>query len=421
MRRIRVEGGVPLCGEVRIGGSKNAALPVLFGGIVTGGVCVFQNLPRVSDVLTALEILRALGARIVFHSADEVSVDYRSVTARMPPAAKTSAIRGSTYLLGAMLARFGRAVLCGAGGCNFGTRPIDQHLLGFERLGATVRGDAEESLVIEAPHGLVGCEIPLAMPSVGASANLLLAAVAAKGETVIQNAAAEPHVTALAEFLRCAGAEIEGIGTARLRVKGERPLHGCRFSMIPDMIEAGTYLAAAMATGGRVTVRGVVSEHLLSTLDVLERMGAAVSLEADRVTLRAPSRYRGVEVITGPYPAFPTDMHPQVAALFCIGARAVGRGCVRERVWKQRFRYTNELCRMGARVEIGGECAVFTPAPLFATAVTAPDLRGGAALLVAALATKGVSEIGGAELIARGYEHLGEKLGSLGARLTFPE
>ncbi len=415
MERVIVSGGRKLCGEVTVGGSKNAALPLLFGGILTGERCIFTNLPRVSDVLRTLEILRALGARIRFFDGGEVSVDYSTVRPALPPVALTASIRGSTYLLGAMLARFGEARLGGAGGCDFGVRPIDQHLMGFARMGAHI--SEGEELCIRAENGLSGADITLAMPSVGATANLLLAAVSAAGETVIRNAAAEPHVTALAEFLCAAGASIAGVGTDTIRVHGVLALHGVTHRMIPDMIEAGTYLCAGVACGGRVCVCEVRPAHLGALLDALARMGVQVSVAGDSITVFAPDAYRNTEVITGPYPAFPTDLHPQMTALFSLGNRAQGEGIVRERIWASRFRYVQELRRMGAQIAIAGDSAWVTPAPLHCDSVISPDLRGGAALLIAALATSGESEITGAATIARGYEHLGEKLCALGAHV----
>lgn len=416
MNKIVVNGGNRLVGEVKIGGSKNAALPLLFAGILTGDTCIFSELPRVSDVLLTLEILRALGARIRFVEGGDVMVDYAPVRPLLPSVSLTGAIRGSVYLLGAMLGRFGKALLGGAGGCDFGERPIDQHLLGFAGLGA-VESTENGALCLSAKEGLAGADITLKMPSVGATANLLMAASAACGTTVIRNAAAEPHVVALCEFLLAAGAEIEGVGTETLTVRGGKPLHGCRFSIIPDMIEAGTYLAAAMATAGDITVENVVPTHLSAVLDTLRNMGAAINVGETHITLKAPPQYRAVSVETAPYPGFPTDLHPQLATLFTLGGRAVGEGCVVERVWRARFRYTEELAKMGAKCQIEGERATFSPCRLAPALVRSPDLRGGAALLIAALATKGHTEITNAATIGRGYEHLESKLRGLGANI----
>ena len=415
MDRVIVNGGERLTGEVRIGGSKNAALPLLFAGILTGEECVFSALPRVSDVLRSLEILRAMGARIRFFENKDVSVDYRAVRPVLPPPRLTGAIRGSTYLLGSMLARFGEACLGGAGGCDFGARPIDQHLAGFAALGAEITEG--EVLRISAPSGLVGTEFTLAMPSVGASANLILAAVGASGQTVIRNAAAEPHVVALCRFLCAAGARIEGIGTETVRVFGGFPLHGVSHRIIPDMIEAGTYLCAGMACRGPVTVCDVCPTHLGALLTAFAKMGGEVTSGADWVRVACPDKYRNICTETAPYPGFPTDLHPQLTALFALGTRAEGVGVMCERIWRDRFRYVQGLQKMGADIRIDGERATVRPSPLHATTVRAPDLRGGAALLLAALATKGESEITNACMLARGYEHLGEKLAALGAHV----
>lgn len=415
MDRIVVNGGKRLSGDVCVGGSKNAALPILLGGIVTGDVCVFLNLPRVSDVLQTLEILKLLGARICFLPDGAVRVDYSTVTYSEVPAEMTGGIRGSTYLLGAMLARFGRAALRGSGGCDLGERPIDQHLLGFERLGAAVVC-TQDGVFLEAT-GLHGASIALAMPSVGATANLLLAAVTAEGKTVIQNAAAEPHVDALIDFLISAGASISREDGC-LCVLGVPRLRGVACRIIPDMIEAGTYLCMGMACGGTVRVRNVCPSHLEALLCCLRRMGARPECGKNYVTLTAPREYACTAVTTGPYPAFPTDLHPQIAALFALGNRATGEGSVRETVFATRFRYTEELRRMGADMRVTGDTVTVRPRILTPQKTAAPDLRGGAALLLAALATKGKSEITCAAQIGRGYEHLEQKLRALGARVA---
>ena len=415
MQRVIVSGGERLAGEVQIGGSKNAALPLLFGGIVTGQECVFSALPRVSDVLRSLEILHAMGAKIRFYENKEVSVDYRGVRPVLPPVHLTSAIRGSTYLLGALLARFGKAQLGGAGGCDFGQRPIDQHLAGFTALGARI--EEGEMLCITAPQGLAGADFTLAMPSVGATANLILAAVGAGGVSVIRNAAAEPHVVALCEFLCAAGARIEGIGTETVRVFGGFPLCGVSHRIIPDMIEAGTYLCAGMACGGPVVVRDVCPSHLGALLSAFGEMGGEVACGEDWIRVSCPEQYRNICVETAPYPGFPTDLHPQLTALFSLGGRAMGEGRMCEKIWRERFRYVQGLQKMGADITVEGECVSVRPVPLHADCVRAPDLRGGAALLLAALAINGKSEITNAGMLARGYEHLEEKLAALGARV----
>lgn len=416
MNRIIVNGGKRLIGEVEIGGSKNAALPILFGGILTADACTFSDLPRVSDVLRTLEILKFLGARIRFLKNGDVEVDYKGIRPRMPPPALTGRIRGSTYLLGAMLGRFGHAELGGVGGCNFGARPIDQHLAGFRALGAHVT-ERPDGIEMTAPDGLCGTHFRLKMPSVGATANLMLAGTAARGETCLSGVAIEPHVVALAEFLTAAGARITMESGAHLRICGGKPLHGCAFRMIPDMIEAGTYLAFGVATLGRVRVCNVRPAHLSATLDAFRRMGVLVHTGAEHVTVDATNGYRCTDIVTGPYPAFPTDLQPQLAALFCL-PHAKGTGSITETVWRERFRYITELARMGACATAEGNCARFVPSPLRHTTVRAPDLRGGAALLAAALATRGRSEIRDAVHVGRGYEHLGDKLAALGADIT---
>lgn len=412
MRKIVVRGGVPLSGTVTVGGSKNAALPLLFAGILTGDLCVFHRLPRVSDVLRTLEILKYLGAKIRFYSSGEVSVDYREVRPATPPAEETLAIRGSTYLLGSMLGRFGLATLAGAGGCDFGKRPIDQHLAGFAALGAK---NSELDGVLRVSGELHPADFTLAMPSVGATANLMMAMTAADGESVIRNAASEPHVGALAAFLTAAGAKIKGAPGETVWVDGGKRLYGCEFTVIPDMIEAGTYLAFGMACGGRVTVNEVTPGDLGTVLDTLRAMGGKVIVSDAAVTVISSGEYRNTDLAAGPYPAFPTDLQPQFAALFSLGGRATGEARVTDTVFPTRFRYTEELRRMGADIRVSGNTARIFPSVLTAGEVTAPDLRGGAALLLAALATKGESTVRNAALIGRGYEHLADKLTALGA------
>jgi len=314
-----------------------------------------------------------------------------------------------------MLARFGEAQLGGAGGCDFGDRPIDQHLAGFAALGARVVGG--EVLRIMAPNGLKGTDFTLAMPSVGATANLILAAVAANGETVIRNAAAEPHVVALCDFLCAAGAQIVGIGTPTVRISGVSRLHGVTHRIIPDMIEAGTYLCMGVACEGPVMVTDVIPAHLDALLQSFRLMGAKVQMGVDWVGVSCPRKYHNISLETAPYPGFPTDLHPQMTALFSLGTRAEGEGEIREHIWCQRFRYVQGLQKMGADIMVRGECATARPTPLHAASVRAPDLRGGAAILLAMLATQGRSELTNASMLARGYECLEEKLGALGAQI----
>jgi UDP-N-acetylglucosamine 1-carboxyvinyltransferase len=319
--------------------------------------------------------------------------------------------------MGAMLGRFGEAFLPTSGGCDFGVRPIDQHLLGFGCLGALAEEGAQ-GVHLQAGRGLRGACIRLAMPSVGATANLMMAASLARGETVIENAAAEPHVAALADFLRAAGARISGLGTDRIVVCGVDALHGVCHRIISDMIEAGTYLCFGAACGGRVSVSSVRPGELGALLAAFTDMGIDVFCGADSITVSAPNGYRCTDVVTAPYPGFPTDLHPQLVALMAVGGRAAGRGSVRETVFSSRFRYVRELCRIGADVRISDAAATVMGGEVRAARVVAPDLRGGAALLLAALTAKGKSEILGAAAIGRGYEHLEQKLRALGADVT---
>ncbi len=403
MERLIVSGGKPLEGTVRVGGSKNAALPLIFATILTENACTIENLPAIRDVEISLEILAAMGASIRYLDRTTVEIGTRALKPILPPPHLVAALRASTYLMGAMLGRFGRAYVQDFGGCNFSPRPIDMHLYAAEALGAWRQGDT-----LFASQGLTGAILAFDKVSVGATVNALLMASAAKGTTVIENAACEPHVENLIVFLRSMGAQILRIGSS-LVVEG-RPLHGGRCSVVGDMIEGGTYLLAGLATGGCVTVTGCEGEHLSAFLSLLSGGGARVLIRDGRIALSG-ALSSPILIKTAPYPAFPTDLQPQTAAVL---AAHMG-GIVTEGVFPHRFGYLSTLETMGLSFVKNGSTAYIFPSRLIPATVTATDLRGGAALLLAALSAKGESVIEGASYILRGYEDIVEKFSTLGA------
>ncbi|MBE6597806.1 MAG: UDP-N-acetylglucosamine 1-carboxyvinyltransferase [Ruminococcaceae bacterium] len=415
MKKIKVKGGNILIGDVHISGMKNAALPILFACILNKGVNVLYNLPPVSDIALSLEILEALGAKVTNNIDGSVVLDTSGVRSEAAPYEYVSRMRGSSYLIGAMLARFGEARVGMPGGCDFGDRPIDQHIKGFVSLGASI-SFIDGVLCAQADDGLVGSKVYLDMPSVGATANIIIASVFAKGTTEIMNAAREPHIVDLANFLNRCGADIRGAGTETVRIRGVRELHPCRYSISPDMIEAGTYMVAVATAGGCVNIKNVVPKHLEAISEKLIEMGVDVEVFEDSVTVTSSGKFRGVSVKTWTYPGLATDMQPQFGAMFCY---AEGVSTVKEFIYEGRFKYLNELMKMGATISLDGTTARFMGGlPLEGCAVEASDLRAGAALVIAALAAKGTTEIGGVEYIERGYHDLEGKLAALGADIS---
>ena len=402
MDRLIIRGGNALYGEVNINGMKNSALPVIFGTIAAGDICTIGNVPDVSDISLALETLRSL-----------VLIDTREVTPKSPPLEYVSKMRGSTYLIGAMLGRFGEAVVGHPGGCNFGGRPINQHIKGFELLGARVGYDTKGNISATAPDGLTGNFIYFDIASVGSTINVMLGAVFAKGTTVIENAAREPHIVDMANFLNACGADITGAGTSMIRIRGVEKLHGCTYTLAPDMIEAGTYMAAAAIAGGKVTVNNIIPKHMEAVTVKLKEIGVDVEISDRSITVSSDRQYRGTEIRTNPYPGFPTDMHPQFAAVLSL---SMGISAINEGVWGQRFKYVDELKKMGAEIDVVENVAHINGVPsLHGATVKAWDLRAGACLVLAALAAEGETRIFGAELIERGYQNLTDKLKALGA------
>lgn len=414
MEKIYVRGGRKLNGEVSISGMKNAALPILFAAILVDGKCTVENLPPVNDILLAMDILRAIGANVTARSKTKYTFDTAGVRPGMSPYELDNKMRGSAYLLGAELGRFGYARIGWPGGCNFGLRPLDQHIMGFRALGATVRTEGGY-IVAEAPEGLTGANVHLDIPSVGATVNIMLAAVRAKGVTNIENAAREPHIVDLANFLNQCGADITGAGTGSIRIRGVERLCGCTYSIIPDMIEAGTYMVAAAATGGRVVIRGVIPCHVETVTAKLREMGANVEEDEENssITVSGNGELKRVNIKTFYYPGFPTDMHPQFAPLMC---KAAGVSVIHEAVWDNRFRYVEELRKMGAEISVDGSTATFMGGTALQGApVQAVDLRAGAAMIIAGLLASGQTEISDVNIIDRGFFNIVSKLRRLGA------
>ena len=414
MDRYIIRGGKPLFGDVNIGGMKNSALPVLFGTVAVGGICTIENIPDVSDIFLTFEILREIGAKVRLVTTDTAIIDTRDVFVRSPSVGLVDKMRASTYLLGAMLGRFGEGLVGMPGGCNFGDRPVGLHIKGFEALGAKVAYNEKGALHAKAEEGLHGTTIYFDVASVGATINVMLAAIRAEGLTVLENCAREPHIADTASFLNACGADISGAGTSTIRIRGVKELHGCSYRIAPDMIEAGTYMVAAAATGGRVTVRNIIPKHMDSVTIKLREIGVSVeSVGDDALRVSYAGRGRGTVIRTNPYPGFPTDMQPQFATLLAISS---GISTVTDGIWKNRFKYAEELCKMGADIEIAeGEIHITGVDGLRGADVRGSDLRAGAALVIAALAADGVSTVGGLEFIDRGYEDLLGKLKRLGA------
>ncbi len=413
MVKYVVRGGRTLHGEINIGGAKNAAVAIIPATILTKSVCRIENIPKVSDVTTILEILEELGAKVRLIDDTTIEIDTTNFRNAPAPYELVRRIRASYYLIGAMLGRFGRAQVAMPGGCNFGSvRPIDQHKKGFEGLGATVEV-IEGGYIQATADKLVGATIYMDVVSVGATINVMLAAVLSEGVTVIENAAKEPHIVDLANFLNSMGAEVKGAGTDVIKIHGKSEIHGGTYAIIPDQIEAGTYMTAVAAAGGEVTLTNVIPKHLECITAKLIEMGVDVEELDDSVIVRSSGVLKRTNLKTLPYPGFPTDMQPQMASCLAI---ARGTSVITEGIWDNRFRYVDELKRMGARITVDGKLAVVEGVTAITGApVMACDLRAGAALVVAALAATGVSEIEGVHYIERGYEDIVQKLTGIGA------
>lgn len=412
MEKIIINGGNPLFGQVEISGSKNAALPIIYACVLVRGKCVLENIPVISDITYSFEILRGIGAKIRMLDRTTYEIDCTDVEPGKSDYELVRKIRGSYYLLGAEFGRFGRARVGYPGGCNFGVRPIDQHIKGFEALGGRVSTEGGY-IEIESDNGAVGSNIFFDVSTVGATLNIMIAAATAEGTTIIDNAAREPHIVDCANFLNTCGAHISGAGSDVIKIKGVKELHGCTYAIIPDMIEAGSFMVAAVATGGSVRVSNVIPKHLESISAKLEETGATIEEFDDAIHVTAGPKLKKTNVKTLPYPGFPTDMHPQMSALLCL---AEGTSYINESIFENRFRYVEELKRMGAKIKVDGRIVVIEGGtPLKPAPVIATDLRGGVAVMIAALTCPGKTEISEIKLIERGYDNICEKLKALGA------
>lgn len=416
MEKYVINGGKPLQGEVDISGAKNAAVAIIPAALMVDGICRIENMPQISDTDMLLTILTQLGAEVRMICPGTIEIDSRNVRFCDAPFELMRKIRASYYLIGAMLGRFGSAKTTMPGGCNFGVRPIDQHIKGMNALGADV--DVRNGFVYaEATDGrLNGAKIYLDKVSVGATMNIILAATMASGRTIIENAAREPHIVDLANFLNSMGADVRGAGTDTVKVNGVDRLHGGSYSIIPDQIEAGTYMVAAAATGGEVLVKNVIPKHLECISAKLRETGTIVQEYEDCVLVKGNGHLRKANVKTLPYPGFPTDMQPQMGALLCM---ANGTSVITEGIYDNRFKYVNELRKMGADIQVDGRIAIFEGgAKLTGAPVMACDLRAGAAMVIAGLCASGKTEIEDIHFIERGYENFVGKLRKLGADIS---
>ena len=412
MEKYRIAGGNRLHGEVEISGAKNAAVAIIPAALMVDGICRIENLPQISDTVTLLHILESLGAGVKMINPSTVEIDSRHATWKGADYDRMRKIRASYYLVGAMLSRFGVARTTMPGGCNFGVRPIEQHVKGMNALGATV--DVPDYIDAKAVNGrLRGAEIYLDKVSVGATMNIILAATLAEGRTIIENAAREPHIVDLANFLNSMGADVRGAGTDTVKINGVDRLHGGTYAIIPDQIEAGTYMAATAACGGEVLITNVIPKHLDCISAKLREMGVTVEEYPESVLVRSSGRLRRANVKTLPYPGFPTDMQPQMGVALAV---ADGTSGITEGVWDNRYKYVNQLRKMGAQFQVDGRVAVVEGVEqLHGATVEACDLRAGAALVIAGLCADGVTTVEDIEYIERGYQDLVGKLQALGA------
>lgn len=411
MDNFVINGGHELFGEVNISGAKNAAVAIIPAALLAEDTVRIENIPQISDVHLIIEILSRMGAEIKVVNKNTLDINTTNINYQSIPYELTSHFRASYYLIGAMLGRFSKADVALPGGCDFGVRPIDQHVKGFKMLGAQV--DIIDGVVCAKAEKLVGTPIYMDVVSVGATINIMLAAVKARGLTVIENAAKEPHIVDLANFLNSMGADVRGAGTDVIKIRGVEKMHGCTYSIIPDQIEAGTYMVAAAACGGDVLVKNVIPKHLESITAKLEEAGAEVIEYDDAVRVTRFKALSKCNVKTMPHPGFPTDMQPQMAVLLSI---ANGTSILSESVWDNRFQYVQQLLRMGADIQVDGKVAVIVGVPrLDGTTVRATDLRAGAAMIIAGLVAEGTTTVEDTIYVERGYEDVVEKFSALGA------
>lgn len=411
MEQYMIKGGKPLQGEVSIGGAKNAALGILAAAIMTDETVTIDNLPDVRDINVLLQAMEGIGAKIERVNRHTVKINGSNISSVSIDYEFIRKIRASYYLLGALLGKYNKAQVALPGGCNIGSRPIDQHIKGFKALGAEVK--IEQGMIDASAEKLTANHIYLDVVSVGATINIMMAACMAEGKSIIENAAKEPHIVDVANFLNSMGANIKGAGTDVIRIKGVPSLHGSEYSIIPDQIEAGTFMVAAAATKGDVLIKNVIPKHLEAISAKLIEIGATVEEYDDAVRVIGTKRLGSTHVKTLPYPGFPTDMQPQIATLLALSE---GTSIVTESIFENRFKYVDELARMGAQIVVEGNTAIITGVEGFTgAAVSAPDLRAGAALVIAGLVGEGVTTVDQIHYIQRGYERFEEKLRALGA------
>ena len=414
MARYEIHGGTPLRGSVTISGAKNAAVAILPAAILIEGKCRVENVPDISDVRVILAILKDLGVVVEKLPGGAVTLDSTHIRSTKPNPELVKKMRASYYLMGALLSRFGEADVALPGGCNFANRPIDQHIKGFKALGARVEETDEYVRLSPGENGLSGNRVSLDVVSVGATMNIIMAATLLPGQTVIENAAKEPHIVDLANFLNTMGADISGAGTDTIKIRGVQKLTGGTYAIIPDQIEAGTYLAAVAAVGGDVLVKNVIPKHMECITSKLEEMGVSIENFDDSIRIVSDGNLTCTTVKTRPYPGFPTDMQAQICVCMTL---AEGESKLTENVYETRFfGYCNELTAMGANIQINGKTAVITGTPrLSGASVSAKDLRAGAALIIAGLSARGTTYVDNIHYVERGYEQLIEKMTALGA------
>lgn len=414
MEKLVITGKTPLKGEVVISGAKNAAVAILPATLLINGTCTIENLPNISDVKLYCDILENLGAKITWNTPNEITIDNRNINSHIAPLEATRKFRASYYLIGALLGRCKKAQVGIPGGCNLGNRPIDQHIKGFEALGANV--EVAQGNITAIAKKLVGTSIYMDVVSVGATINIILASVLAEGTTIIDNPAKEPHIVDLANFLNTMGADIRGAGTDVIKINGVKELKGnATYSIVPDQIEAGTFMLAAIASKGDITIKNCITKHLESITAKIEEIGGNVDANGDHLRVWYTKRPTKANIKTLPYPGFPTDLQPQMGVVL---AGADGTSIINESIWEARFQYTDELRKMGAHITAQGKTAIFegveklTGAPVYAT-----DLRAGAALIIAGISAEGTTEIYNLNHIDRGYENIEEKFRKLGAKI----
>ena len=414
MEKLVITGPTQLNGEVVISGAKNAAVAILPATLLIDGICTIDNIPNISDVKISCEILEKLGAKITWNTPNEITIDTRNITTTVAPLDLTRKFRASYYIIGAMLGRKGEIQVGMPGGCKLGARPIDQHIKGFEALGASV--EVEKGNITAKADKLIGNSVYMDVVSVGATINVMLSAVLAEGTTIIDNAAKEPHIVDVANFLNTMGADIRGAGTDVIKINGVKKLSGnASYSVVPDQIEAGTFMLAAVASKGNILLKNCITKHLESITAKIIEVGGQVEDYGDSIRVWCNKRPGKANIKTLPYPGFPTDLQPQMGVVLSV---ANGTSVINESIWESRFQYTEELNKMGAKITAQGKTAFFEGVDkLYSAPVYSTDLRAGAALIIAGIIAEGETEIYNLEHIDRGYENIEEKFRNLGANI----